>query len=215
MNRTRRSIAGALCAGLLVVAAGAAAEETQDSCREECREARRTCHAAARAADRVCHDRCADAVETAIRRALRVCEARDLESEACRRLVREASAGALSACREGCARAFERARARCQEERHECVRACLPPIDPVCAEDCVGDFGACRDDLGTCVTGCGETAADTLEECRELYDPEAPDPFRECVAAVRREARECRWVCHEDSMCGPDLRECLAECPAP
>jgi hypothetical protein len=212
----------AAAAALLLAATFAAApalateddeQVAEGACREECGEARRVCHRAAHAGYKFCWDECEQTVAAAVHRARDACDDRDLGRRECARLVDRSFARAARECREDCRRIGRRARGACREERHECRRACAPPLDAECVAECRDEFGACRDDLGACRESCAADAEAALQECRELVSDSCDaEAFRECVHQARSEARACVDDCHEENACAGGLRECLGDC---
>lgn len=218
-----RSKAALLGAGLVAaVLGGASAPARADDasggeCASECTEARRVCRGAAHAVWRACGDDCGDAVREAARHARAACQAGDLATGECFRLIREATRDALRACRDDCRGEREIARTLCQGERSECREACVAGLDPACVLGCRGAFDSCRAGLETCTAGCrtafeaARAACATGAVVEGACDAEA---YRECVAEARDEAGECAAECHDAHPCAGELRACLQECPA-
>jgi hypothetical protein len=206
MTRTISRVAGLALALLLVAPPPAASEE---ECRVECREARRTCHVGALVTHRACHARCEDAAIGAAQRAGQECRDLGLAPRECAEHLRAATAQAAQACRERCSALQERARARCEEERTECVQACAGPVDPACAQECRQGFAGCRDDLKACSAECRTIATDQFQDCRA--EPDAAGR-RECFRTTFAAAHECNEECHESLACGSELVGCLKEC---
>lgn len=223
MQRPKRSggvaLLGAALAGFLFSVAAAPARADDDeggACQSECSEARRICRGAAHAAWRACGDDCSDAVREAASHARAACNAGDLSSAECFRLIREAMRDALRACRDDCKNEREIARTLCRGERSECREACVAGLDPVCVEGCRDAFETCRDGLESCTAGCrsafeaARTACATSSVVEGACDAAA---YRECVASARDDAAACAADCHEAQPCAGALRECLGECP--
>lgn len=201
-------VVAATLLALGMLSAGPAAADAL--CREECAEARRVCLRAAEAAHQVCRHDCEDDVALAVRRANAFCEEQGLEPEACRAVVERAVAAALTECREDCQRVQRLAREACQEERHECRRACDDVIDLGCASECREEFVGCADDLDACLGDCREQTREAVESCLQLGANS--EIVEQCIRDARAEGRLCGVECHALHPCGQDRRACLEEC---
>jgi hypothetical protein len=200
-----------LAAALALLAAPAAADPNR--CRAECVEAVRVCHRAAHVAHRICRTDCAETIRRAQRAAIETCREERLDPEACRELIRGSVEAAVRACHGDCREVFERARARCQDERAECAAACDAALDPACVESCREELAECRAGSGTCAQGCAADAREGLASCRtEAEQTGDREALRACIAEVHAGHRDCGAACGDAHPCGRELGMCLVGC---
>jgi len=185
-------------------------------CRAECSQARRTCHRAATVSRRVCQNSCNKIVAETLHRAQQVCVDEQLEPRECSKLIHKAIRSATRGCRDSCQDVYSRARQRCQGEREECRAACLPPLDPVCVDECRADMDVCTDDLKGCTDQCRTDTRAGLQACRDgARDRCDPQALRQCIHDVRLDGEMCGEDCYATHPCGVEVRECLMECVIP